>query len=328
MPKIFDALPGIEVPVGAIADRLDAMWSGGGGLSGEAALEADDAKAIQVNVVLHLGLNTTPDDALVQFRATLEFSQRYPCRVVVLCPLEAAEGATEFRAKIYGECHLGRTKQDKRCVEFIILSYPRTARQHLENQASICLSADLPLYYWAHRFTSTQRLAEYRYLINRAKRLLLDSALAPEDALTHPWPRPEAVRDLTYARLLPVRQALGQFLSRYAVLDLGEGLNQVVLAHAPAVAAEARVLLGWVRERLGQCGVPGDYCRLETLPADSALSFDLRFLYADAKTFRWTAALATGRAEFEADFGSGRTVLASSASLLPPVAALSEAMFF
>jgi hypothetical protein len=328
MPSVFNTLPGLEVPVGSITTSLDEMWSAGAGLKGEAVLAADDAKAIQVNVVLHLGLHTTPEDALVQFQTVLEFSKRYPCRVVILCPLEGEDGPTELHAKIYGECHLGKTKQDKRCVEFVILSYPRPAWKHLENQASICLSADLPMYYWAHRFRSTQRLAEYHYLLGRAKRLLMDSAVVPEDALGYPWPRPETVRDLTYARLLPARQALGQFLSRYSVIALGDGLKEVVLAHDPAVSAEARVLLAWVRDRLGQCGVPGDYCRLEARPPGGSTSFDLRFTYHGPKFFRWTAELATGHAAFSADFGSGRTDLAGSISLLPPTTALSEAMFF
>lgn len=328
MPSVFQTLPGIEVPVGAIATSLDDMWSDGTGLQGGAALEADDAKAIQVNVVLHLGLLTTPEDALAQFRTVLEFSKRYPARVVILCPLEAEGGPAEFHAKIYGECHLGKTKQDKRCVEFVILSYPRAAREHLENQASICLSTDLPLYYWAHRFRSTARLAEYHYLLTRAKRVLMDSAIVPGDALTWPWPRPEAVRDLACARLLPVRQALGQFLSRYPVLALGDGLKEVTLAHAPACAAEARVLLGWLRDRLGQCGVPGGYCRLAPLAPGATGSFDLRFGYTGTNGFRWTADLPSGQAAFEADFGAGRTTLPGSISLLPPETALSEAMFF
>ena len=78
MPSVFNALPGLEVPVGSITTSLDEMWAGGAGLKGEGVLDADDAKAIQVNVVLHLGLHTTPDDALVQFHTVLEFSKRYP----------------------------------------------------------------------------------------------------------------------------------------------------------------------------------------------------------------------------------------------------------
>jgi hypothetical protein len=58
-----------------------------------------------------------------------------------------------MRAKVYGECTLGKSKADTRCCEFVMLSYPRSARANLENQVSVCLSTDLPLYYWAHRFS-------------------------------------------------------------------------------------------------------------------------------------------------------------------------------
>jgi hypothetical protein len=328
MSAIFNALPGIEVPVGAIAVRLAEMWSGGEGVAGGGTLESDDAKATQVNFVLHLGLQTTPEDALVRFQTTLEFSKRYPSRVVVLCPLEDDSGQREMHAKIYAECHLGKSKSDKRCVEFVILSYPRSAREHLENQASICLSTDLPLYYWAHRFSDNSRLAAYRYLLTRAKRVMIDSATAPADALTYPWPKPEALRDLVYARLLPVRQSLGQFLSRYPMASLCEGLGSATLVHAPEVAAEARVLLKWVQDRLGKCGSRGAAFTLAPRPAGATDSLDLRFEYEGGKSFRWRGDLATGHASFEADFGTGRTSLPASVGLLPPETALSEAMFF
>ena len=123
MSVIFNALPGIEVPVDAISTRLADMWTDGAAVTGEGHLEADDAKATQLNVVLHLGLNTTPEDAKVQFGHLLAFSRNSPCRVVVLCPLEDPAESTEMQAKIYGECHLGKSRHDKRCVEFVILSF-------------------------------------------------------------------------------------------------------------------------------------------------------------------------------------------------------------
>src|SRR5688572_29686162 len=161
MPAIFDALPGIEVPVAAIAKRLADLWSDPS--AGEPTVAADDAKATQVNFVLHLGMNTTPEDAAEQFQAVVRFSRRYPSRIVVLCPVRGADsGVPEMRAKIYGECHLGKSKSDKRCVEFVMLCYTRAARVHLESQVSICLSTDLPLYYWGHRFSASVRLAGYQ----------------------------------------------------------------------------------------------------------------------------------------------------------------------
>ena len=236
MSEIFNALPGIEVPVGSIKHRLTKMWDDTAA-SGGPAPQHDAAKATQVNFVVQFGLQTTVADATEQFQTAVRFSRRYPCRVVVLCPMPDDTTATEMRAKIYGECHLGKSKGDTRCCEFVMLNYPPSSRPFVENQVSICLSTDLPLYYWAHRFISSARISQFNFLLNRSKRVLLDSAITPADALTFPWPKPEAVRDLAHARLLPVRQTIGQFLSAYAPAKLIEGLSGVTLVHTPAVAA-------------------------------------------------------------------------------------------
>jgi glucose-6-phosphate dehydrogenase assembly protein OpcA len=330
MPAIFDALPGIEVPVGAISKNLARMWAESAAY-GKPAPEADDAKATQLNAVLHLGLNSTKDDALAQFAVVNEFSRRYPCRIVVLCPLHQDVSAMEMRAKIYGECHLGKSKSDKRCVEFVMLSYSRAARPHLENQVSICLSTDLPLFYWAHRFSASGRLADYRYLLSRAKRVLIDSAVAPVDALTYPWPNPAALRDLAYSRLLPVRQSIGQFLAAYSATALADGLKAVTVGHEGTLTAEASVLLAWLNRRLAACGVQADSVRAATapLPADAGHGLGVRFEYASPqKFFHWSGDIKAGHGFFEADFGGGLTTLSAPAHLLTPASALSEAMFF
>ena len=330
MPAIFDALPGIEVPVGLIAKSLAQLWRDNAA-GGKPAPEEDDAKATQVNFVLHLGLNTTPEDAARQFDIVVKFSRRYPSRIVVLCPLLTDVPAPAMRAKIFGECFLGRSKSDKRCVEFVMLSYSKSARPFLENQVSISLSTDLPLYYWAHRFSASGRLADYQYLLGRAKRVLIDSAIAPPDALTYPWPNPSATRDLVYCRLLPIRQGVGQFLSAYAPAAIVDGLQGVTVSHDAKLAAEGRVLLAWLRRRLAACGAKVDALRCETaaFPPGEKGSLAVRFTYAKPeRMFRWTGDLATGHAVFEADLGSGRTTLSAAVSLLAPEMTLSEAMFF
>ncbi len=327
MSAIFDALPGIEVPVGSISKSLSKMWAETAKAGGPAPAN-DDAKATQVNFVLHLGLKTTAADAAVQFETAVKFSRRYPSRVVVLCPLQIdATGQEEIKAKVYGECTLGKSKGDTRCCEFVILSYPVNARQFLENQVSISLSTDLPLYYWAHGFSASVRLADYQYLLTRARRVLIDSATAPKDALSYPWPRPEAVRDLAYARLLPVRQSIGQFLSRYPMATLCQGLTKATVTFGDTLALEAAALLEWVKNRIGQCGMnQASYELTGGLPSGTALG--LSFTYDGKKTFTWSCDVANGHAQFDADFGTGKTSLPASASLLSPEGALSEAMFF
>jgi len=330
VPAIFEALPGLEVPVGAISRSLSEMWVNTAA-DGRPAPEADDARATQVNLVLHLGLNSTVEDAVRQFGVLVNFARRYPSRIVVLCPLKQDVPRCEMRAKIFGECFLGKSKSDKRCVEFVMLSYSVCARPYLENQVSICLSTDLPLYYWAHRFSASGRLADYRYLLSRAKRVLLDSAIAPADAMTYPWPNPAAIRDLAYSRMLPIRQSIGQFLSAYAPAAIVAGLVGVTVRHAPALAAEGRVARSWLEQRLGECGLaPGAAVfHLEPAPDATGEGLALRFAYKDSvRHFSWSGDLRTGQAHFEADFGSGVTRLPAAVSLLTPEYALSEAMFF
>ncbi|HEY1763669.1 MAG TPA: glucose-6-phosphate dehydrogenase assembly protein OpcA [Opitutaceae bacterium] len=327
MPAIFDALPGIEAPVGSISKGLARMWEGNAS-EGKPSPASEQAKAIQVNFVLHLGLNTDTEDAVEQFQTAVRFSRRYPSRVVVLCPLGEDAGVTDMRAKVYGECTLGRTPGDTRCCEFVMLSYPRVARGFLESQVSVCLSTDLPLYYWAHRFSEAAKLADYRYLLTTARRVLIDSATAPADALDYKWPNPGAVRDLAFARLLPVRQSIGQFLGRYPILTLSSGFKSLKLVHGAEISAEARALFAWMRDRLAAAGVPSPAGVLEASRDLGARCLELEIAYVGGKSFSWKADIATCHAVFDANFGSGRTVMPASVCLLAQENALSEAMFF
>jgi hypothetical protein len=327
MPGVFDALPGIETPVGSISGGLAKMWEGTAS-EGKPSPANDSAKAIQVNFVLLLGFKTDAADAVRQFETAVRFSRRHPSRVVVLCPIPDEAGATEMQAKVYGECSVGKTKDDMRCCEFVMLSYPRSARAHLENQVSICLSTDIPLYFWAHGFADAAKLADYNYLMTTAKRIIIDSSSAPPGVAGYPWPRPENVRDLAFARLLPVRQSIGQFLSRYPAGALADGLASISLSHGDGLAAEAKVLLAWVKDRIGECGAAREAIVIKESPGMPKHGFELVFAYSGRKSFKWTADVKAGRATFDADFGSGRTAMQVSASLLAPEAALSEAMFF
>lgn len=329
MPAVFNALPGIEVPVGAISKSLAKMWETTAA-EGKPAPEAETGKATQVNLVLHLGFATTPADAIEQFQTTVRFSRRYPCRVVVLCPLPLENSATEMRAKIYGECHLGKSKGDTRCCEFVMLSYPQSARRFLESQVTVCLSTDLPLYYWVHRFSSTSRLADYQFLLGRSKRVMFDTAIVGATAPQFAWPKPEAVRDLVYARLLPVRQTIGQFLSGFPPATLAEGLRAVRVGHGAELPAEGRVLLGWTRERLLACAAPAEVAyESKPLPRVQTRELEMHFEYAaPGRSFHWRGDLAQGGAAFDAEFGAGRVKLPAAVSLLNPEAALGEAMFF
>jgi len=339
MPSpVFTALPGFEVPVDAISENLDTMWARLAH-EGKPSPANDDAKATQVNLVLHLGFGTTPADGLVQFQTAVDFSRRYPCRVVVLCPLPDDDTSTggEIRAKINGECFIGKTSGDTRCCEFVMLTYPRSARPYLESQVSICLSTDLPLYYWVHRFLDASRLADYQYLFLNSQRVIFDSAVLPESFKTYRWPRPETMRDLAFARLLPVRQSIGQFLSACPPAALVENLVAVRVAHDATHAAEAAVLLAWARDRLIACGmpeaVPATVTDKNSDSATSALSLDFDYNTGASKNrFHWHCVIDpktnAGASHIDADLCHGPAKMDAPLALLAPEAALAEAMFF
>ncbi len=320
MPEVFDALPGQEVPVGGISAGFNQLW---------ADTPAKESRAVQLNLVLHFGRNSTAADALVQFDCTRLFAQRSPCRVVVLCPDYAAAAPAAIRAKIYGECFLGKSPGDTRCVEFVLLHYTLAARSYLESQVSVCLSPDMPLYYWGHRFADAKKLADYHYLLTRSQRILFDSAVVPPAAFSYPWPNPAAVRDLAYTRTLPLRQNLGQFLSRYSPALITTGLKQVSIRHRAQFAAEASCLLGWVKKGLTRSGVDAGPISFEVTPVDCLGCFSLKFSYTDPKKlFSWEADLDKDHADFIGDLGTGRTTLVAGAHFLAPELALSEAMFY
>ncbi len=330
MSEIFKALPGIEVPVDGITTALTGLWNDTVPANGKGSA-ADDMRAMQANLVLHFGFGATPEDAVTQFRTAVRFASRYPSRVVVLCPMRKEDGAEAvIRAKIYGECFLGKSREDARCCEFVLLNYSMAARRHLESQVSICLSPDLPLYYWAHRFTTTHRLADYNYLLTKAQRFIFDSAYAPEDSLRYPWPNPAGVRDLAFARTLPLRQSIGQFLSRTPPERLVSGLRQVTVSAEAVHAAEGRAMAGWVRGRLIDCGLCADQVTWHSteLPPAQGTCFNLSFAYEDQRRFHWQGNCHSGVSEFSADLGNGEIRLPSHISLLSPEQALSEAMFF
>ncbi|WP_438483139.1 glucose-6-phosphate dehydrogenase assembly protein OpcA [Oleiharenicola lentus] len=322
MARLFDVLPGQEVPVGGIWSGFKKLW---------ADSPAKENRAVQLNLVLHLGANTKPTDAQVQFENTLKFAQRYPCRVVVLCPDFDDKAPAEIRAKIYGECFLGKSKNDTRCVEIVLLHYTMKVREHLENQVSVCLSTDMPLYYWGHQFSSAKRLSDYDYLLTQSQRILFDSAIAPADTFTFPWPNQSAVRDLAYTRTLPLRQNLGQFLSRYSPDAISGGLKKVTIRHREQFSAEAACLLGWVKKGLVRSGVNVSQVQFVVVPEKCPGCFAMEFGY-DAKNkkkiFCWSADLSKDRAKFTGDLGTGKTTLDAAAHFLAPEQALAEAMFF
>lgn len=325
----FDALPGVETPVAEVRRALAAIWEFEATPGSPAPSEY---RASQLNLVLHLGLDNTPEHVRQAFDTARRFSRRYPCRIIALCPRAPGSGG-DVVAKIYCECFIGQSRHDMTCTEAIALSYPLEQRRYLEDQASIMLESDLPLYYWPQRIAVASRLGDYRLFLREAQRVVIDSAVERPEVPAFDWPRPEIVRDLVFARTLPVRQSLGHFLSYLEPARIARGLQRIEVRHRRESAAEARALLGWARRGVADCAAqagieaaaPELAVREEERPG---ISIAADWSYADGGRIAFACDFAASTAHLEVALGSEHATVNGQATLLPPENALAEALFF
>lgn len=326
---VFDALPGMETPVGDVRRALAALWEVEPTPGSPAPSEY---RASQMNLVLHLGVESTPEEARSAFDTALLFSRRYPCRVIALCPQPPGSGG-DVQAKIFCECYIGQSRREMVCSEAIVLTYPLEQRAFLQDQASILLESDLPVYYWPQRIAVPGRLRNYRLFLKEARRIVIDSAIERPELVAFAWPRPEVVHDLAYARLLPVRQNVGQFLSYIPAERLVAGLQSVELRHRPEFAAEGRVLLDWSRRGIEACARLARTADVKpefVLRADPALGSSLcaEWRYQDGGALAFAYDFASGSARIDSSVSFKRGTIAASVRPLAPEVALAEALFF
>ena len=328
MPDLIDALPGVELPVGEVTERLATMWEGGPTGS------PSEFHALQMNLVLHFGLGLPAEEVRACFDAAIRFSQRYPSRIIVLCPVESGDEGY-MASKLFSQCYIGLSHREMCCCEALILSYKSNDFGYLANQVSVWLESDLPTYHWLHG-VPLERIAKYTdNLLKGVRRIVYDSSVEPEAVEDFHWPQPDRVRDLAAARLLPVRQAIGQFLSGYTVEELRRGLKSVKVTHCPAMPGEGRGLLRWVRDCLEDCGSQAEGCQSEIAfeleqcdepDCDCALALD--WAYDDERYFRWKMFKDRSIGDIEASLGKGGGSIPTRVKPLSAEQALAEALFF
>jgi hypothetical protein len=330
MSNLFDALPGLAMPVQEIAGTISRMWQS----DAPSAQEAPSAfRASQMNLVLHFGLSTPPAEALRVFNQALQFAQVYPCRIVALCPLKDAQDESFQRGKLFSECYIGPSTRQMCCCEALMFPYPVNAAGFLENQIMIWLENDLPVYHWLHGVPARRLDELYLPYLKHCTRVVYDSSIEGPDYAHVRWPKHEAVSDLAYARLLPVRQSLGQFLSGYAPTVLIDGLTRVECRHALGAEGEAANLLRWQEECLERCDHDGEFDQISfgIHPLDPASPdiLEVEWRYEDpAKRFVWTHAKNDDGVHLSANFGKGPVELCQHVKPMPLVRELAEALFF
>lgn len=329
--SIFAELPGLEIPVADISSTLSHIWEVP---ASDSSVTPSEFRASQMNLIIHFGLGTVKEEALEIFETALRFAQRYPSRIIVLCPEDLSREETLLTSKLFSECYIGKSGRDRSCCEAIVLAYPAEGKNFLEDQVSILLETDLPTYYWQHRFQAARRVKDYRFFLNIARRIVYDSRREAPEVREIEWPKPEIVRDLACANLLPVRQAVGQFLSGFPAEVLAKGMEGVRVCRSKAAEAEAVCLLDWVRSCLCECaaaaGLSNWEPRFECCESGQpeGYSLEIHFEYNDDRFFRWIAHRETRIAEIDADLGRGRIHLPTALKLLKPEGVLAEALFF
>lgn len=257
--SLLQSLPGIATPVSDVTKALAQMWQSDA-TAGTAA--PSEFRASQMNLVLHFGLSTSDAEGLATFEKAVAFSQRYPCRVIVLCPTDeqSANSGELLQGKLYSQCFIGTGHGEMSCCEALMLGYRPSESRFLEDQVSIWLESDLPTYHWFHRVSSERIESQYIGFAKTCRRVIYDSGIDGYTLHNLPWPRAEILHDLAWARLLPLRQSLGQFLSAFEPALLVESLSEIVISYASGKQGEAENLLHWQKCCLTDCykasGIP------------------------------------------------------------------------
>lgn len=329
MTEAFDILPGIALPVREVTNQLALMW------------EVDDpdfsptAHASQMNVVLHFGLNVGPEHARDRFDGLIRFAQRYPCRIIALCPSSQGSGKA-MESKLFSQCYIGKSHREMCCCDALILRYNHSKEESLFNQLSIWLEGDLPTYYWFSNmpkakmgsYLKTMRKLNVRCFVFDCSDEWIDPAALESFGKNQP-------RDLARAFLLPVRQAMGQFLSRYSVSAICSGLKAVKVQHASA-SGEGYALVEWVKSCFADCynqlksGNLMPEFRVENVALQTDCSLKIEFIY-DRSCTKYFAFSQSGdhmRSHVRANFGEGHESVCVPIKPLELEQALGEAFFF
>jgi hypothetical protein len=327
MAELINALPGVELPVREVTSRLASMWDY------EPSPDHLESRASQMNVVLHFGLDVTEAEARERFDALIRFAQRYPSRIIVLCPTRMdLEGAME--SKLFSQCYIGDSHREMCCCEALLLRYKSEDFGYLANQVSIWLEGDLPTYHWFSGVPAKRIEKYFDNLLVGVRRCVYDSSVESEDLSALNWPDPTRVGDLAKARLLPARQAIGQFMSGYTIDSLCEGLQAVCVRHCATMAGEGRGLLEWVQSCFSDCdgcsscpSLAAEFSVCESDPSD-VCALELEFVYQDERFLRCRKFKDGSRGQIHASLGKGEETIFTRVKPMAAEQALAEAFFF
>lgn len=329
--SLYSILPGVPLPVSEVSTALAHMWDGdtegGSGAPSE-------FHAIQMNLVLHFGPDTTEAEAEERFNIAVTFAQRYPCRIIVLCTHCRQSNDKSIQTKLFSQCYIGPTFRQMCCCEALIIGYCETSNLLLDQQISVWLDNDLPIYSWLHRVPIDNLTDPGWSLTRRSRRLVIDTAVDPHAYAEIEWPATTQLTDLAHTRGLTIRQTLGHWLSSFSPVELIDGLQHVEQSFAEGYEGEARALMSWLQRCLQSCAQVAridDFepqFQLLALTAEAPESLVTRWRFKNNKSFTWTHNFQSRASRLTAQFDEHAHDHPLRIRQVPPELALSEALFF
>lgn len=329
MKTVFEAMPGLEMPVPEVTKMLTKMWQSHHREEGKGQ---SLYRASQLNLILHNGLLSTEQGALKCFKDAIEFAQKYPCRIIVLCPGEKKEGETHLKGKLFSECYIGEGLREECCCEALIIGYSAEDAEYLKNQISLWIENDLPSYYWVNKVSTKAMNEHYLELAESSKKVIYDSRIEEEEFEEINWPEGKQVSDLALLRLLPVRQSLGVFLSGYKPEVLVEGLTKVTVEAQPQYTARGMHLLEWFEACLEKCA---EACESKSKPKFKAKAIKgkeaqlkAEWIYNNGNSLTWSMHNDGETAYLEGKFGEEKIYHRFQLKPMTPAETLAGAVFY
>ena len=320
MNELIDFMPGIDLPVGEVSEKLSKMWEENrdNPLSG--------FRASQMNLVLHFGRNVKSEDAKSRFNIALKFAQKYPSRIIVLCPfLKKIEA---MRAKLFSQCYIGKSHREMCCCEALFLGYSSEDNGFLHNQVSVWLESDLPIYHWFSEVRKDRVMKYFPNLLKRVNKIVYDSNVESDAFIGIKWPFSNKVVDLARARLLPVKQAIGQYLSSYSVDLLTNELESIKIYHSNLNRGDANHLGEWLQSTLKSEKISSLNLTNIELNFDSEKEIGFKVIYKDGRFIEWYKNRNKSLSNLRHTIEGINVELAIKTKPMAPEQELSEAFYF
>lgn len=290
------------------------------------------ARSSQLNIILHNGLHASKKEALECFNHAVEFSKKYPCRIVVLCPEKANGDEGHLKGKLFSKCFIGDDIRKECCCEALILGYSADDAAFLKDQVSLWIENDLPSYYFVNQISPKAIERYYLSLAELCCKVIYDSKVEQEGFNDISWPNPQGKSDLALMRLFPVRQSLAQFLSGYKESTIIDGLEQVIIEYTINCFAEGQQLLQWFEKCFKKCAEQAhkkfeiEFVFAESLDTKKILKS--KWQYKSNNSFEWYYDCESGISEIKANFNNEKISYPLLLRQINPAEALAAAIFY